>query len=64
MQVDDEVTVDSFLRSLGLEKFAIAFKAEEVRKLYSSALSMLHICYSLLHSPDFIAQKSVFEKLK
>ncbi|KAI3467466.1 hypothetical protein Pfo_024129 [Paulownia fortunei] len=28
--VDDQVTVDSFLRSLGLEKYAILFKAEEV----------------------------------
>ncbi|KAL8534048.1 hypothetical protein ACS0TY_010170 [Phlomoides rotata] len=28
--VDDQVTVDSFLRTLGLEKFAIIFKAEEV----------------------------------
>ncbi|PIN21282.1 hypothetical protein CDL12_06017 [Handroanthus impetiginosus] len=28
--VDDQVTVDSFLRSLDLEKFAIVFKAEEV----------------------------------
>lgn len=28
--VDDQITVDSFLRSLGLEKFAVAFKAEEV----------------------------------
>lgn len=30
VQVDDQVTVDSFLRMLGLEKFAILFKAEEV----------------------------------
>ncbi|KAH6756408.1 Sterile alpha motif domain-containing protein [Perilla frutescens var. hirtella] len=28
--VDDQVTVDSLLRSLGLEKFAVTFKAEEV----------------------------------
>ncbi|KAL3654129.1 hypothetical protein CASFOL_003810 [Castilleja foliolosa] len=28
--VDDQVNVDSFLRSLGLEKYAILFKAEEV----------------------------------
>ncbi|KAL3631070.1 hypothetical protein CASFOL_024054 [Castilleja foliolosa] len=28
--VDDQVTVDSFLRSLGLEKYAILFKVEEV----------------------------------
>ncbi|KAL6567769.1 hypothetical protein OROGR_001437 [Orobanche gracilis] len=28
--VDEQVTVDSFLRSLGLEKYAILFKAEEV----------------------------------
>ncbi|KAK4429886.1 hypothetical protein Salat_1289300 [Sesamum alatum] len=28
--VDDHITVDSFLRSLGLEKYAILFKAEEV----------------------------------
>ncbi|EYU29690.1 hypothetical protein ABFS82_12G112200 [Erythranthe guttata] len=28
--VSDQVTVDSFLRSLGLEKFAVLFKAEEV----------------------------------
>lgn len=28
--VDDQVTVDSFLRSLGLEKFTVTFKAEEV----------------------------------
>ncbi|KAL6571755.1 hypothetical protein OROHE_002624 [Orobanche hederae] len=29
-KVDEQVTVDSFLRSLGLEKYAILFKAEEV----------------------------------
>ncbi|KAL6562594.1 hypothetical protein OROGR_003601 [Orobanche gracilis] len=28
--VAEQVTVDSFLRSLGLEKYAILFKAEEV----------------------------------
>lgn len=30
MQVDDQPTVDSFLHSLGLDKYSINFKAEEV----------------------------------
>lgn len=34
MQVEDQPTVDSFLHSLGLDKYAINFKAEEVNVLH------------------------------
>lgn len=34
LQLDDQVSVDSFLRLLGLEKFAVTFKAEEVCNLW------------------------------
>ncbi|KAL0421282.1 UNVERIFIED_CONTAM: hypothetical protein Slati_3151100 [Sesamum latifolium] len=52
--VDDHITVDSFLRSLGLEKYAILFKAEEVCEILLASLCFpcFTLTFPLLHRSD------------